>query len=125
MKTLENTPLAISGISAPRKKILFANFPADGHFNPLTSLAVYLQSIGHDVRWYSSSSYKEKIKRMGIVHYTFKKALEVTNGNFDGIFPERTKIKSQVKKLSFDIIHAFILRGPEYYADVKEIYQDF
>ena len=26
------------------KKILFANFPADGHFNPMTGIAVHLKS---------------------------------------------------------------------------------
>jgi len=30
---------------------LFANVPADGHFNPLTGLAKFLQKQGHDVRW--------------------------------------------------------------------------
>ncbi len=28
------------------KKILFANFPADGHFNPLTGIAGSLAAIG-------------------------------------------------------------------------------
>jgi UDP:flavonoid glycosyltransferase YjiC (YdhE family) len=33
------------------KKILFANIPADGHFNPLTGIAMELKNQGHDVRW--------------------------------------------------------------------------
>lgn len=126
MKLLEtNTVLDLSNMRVPRKKILFANFPADGHFNPLTGLAVYLQSIGHEVRWYSSRAYNEKLKKLGITHYPFKKALEVADGNFDAVFPGRNKIKSQLKKLSFDIVHAFILRGPEYYDDIKEIHATF
>jgi len=35
------------------KKILFVTVPADGHFNPLTGLAKYLQDSGCEVRWYT------------------------------------------------------------------------
>src|SRR5215213_5378130 len=50
----------------PGTKILFANFPADGHFNPLTGLAAHLKKIGCDVRWYTSDRYQAKIERLGI-----------------------------------------------------------
>jgi MGT family glycosyltransferase len=107
------------------KRILFANFPADGHFNPLTGLAVYLQNLGYDVRWYTSVTYTEKLKKLNIQHYPLKKAKEVINNNLDEAFPERAKLKSQVKKLVFDMIHAFILRAPEYYEDMLEIRKSF
>ena len=50
------------------RKILFASFPADGHFNPLTGLAVHLKELGYDVRWYTSRSYAGKLSRLGIPH---------------------------------------------------------
>jgi UDP:flavonoid glycosyltransferase YjiC (YdhE family) len=108
-----------------RPRVLFANFPADGHFNPLTGLAVHLISIGYDVRWYASSGYAGKLNKLQIPHYPFKKAVDVSGNNFDEIFPGRTKYKSQTGKLKFDLIHAFILRGPEYKADIQEIYKTF
>jgi len=108
-----------------RPKVLFANFPADGHFNPLTGLAVHLSSIGYDVRWYASSGYATKLKKLQIPHYPFKKAVDVSGNNFDEIFPGRTKYKSQIGKLKFDLVHAFILRGPEYKADIEEIHKTF
>jgi UDP:flavonoid glycosyltransferase YjiC (YdhE family) len=107
------------------KKILFANFPADGHFNPLTGLAMHLKSLGADVRWYSSATYASKLKKMDIPHYLFKKAVDVQSNNFDEVFPERVRKRNQVSKLKYDIIHAFILRAPEYYADIVEIYKSF
>jgi UDP:flavonoid glycosyltransferase YjiC (YdhE family) len=120
-----NTYKQLSNI-APGTKILFANIPADGHFNPLTGLAAYLKSIGCDVRWYTSSTYREKIERLGIPHYGFRKALDVSaNVDLDAIFPERKNHKSQVSKLKFDIVNVFVLRSPEYYADILEIYQEF
>lgn len=107
------------------KKILFANFPADGHFNPMTALAVHLQWLGCDVRWYTSEIYADKIKKLKIIHYPFRIAKDVNGGNLENVFPEREKIKGQIKKLKFDMIHAFILRGPEYFADIEEIHKGF
>src|SRR5688572_11356238 len=107
------------------KRILFANFPADGHFNPLTNLAVHLQWLGCDVRWYTSNIYAEKIRSMGIRHYPFDIAKDVNGENLETVFPEREKIKGAVKKLNFDMINAFILRGEEYYADIVNIYREF
>jgi len=107
------------------KRILFANFPADGHFNPLTGIAVHLVSLGYDVRWYTSKSYAPKLKKLQIPHYPFKKAIDVSDGDFDAVFPGRKKQASTIGKLKFDLIHAFILRAPEYYADIIEIYREF
>lgn len=107
------------------RKILFANVPADGHFNPLTSLAVYLKELGCDVRWYSSREYAEKINRLQIHHYPYKKALEVTGATLEAMMPDRDKIKNPIKKLNFDMKEFFILRSVEYYADIKEINESF
>lgn len=107
------------------RKILFANFPADGHFNPLTGLAVHLRDAGHEVRWYTSQTFTQKLRKLGIQHYPFKKAVDVAGNDFDATFPGRKKCKTQVSKLKFDMIHAFILRGPEYYQDIAAIYEEY
>lgn len=107
------------------RKILFANFPADGHFNPLTGLAVHLREMGCEVRWYTSATFTQKLEKLNIVHYPFKKAFDVAGNDFDKAFPGREKQKSQISKLKFDMIHAFILRSPEYYEDLKDIYNEY
>ncbi len=117
-----------SDISAIKKgtKVLFANFPGDGHFNPLTGLAVHLKNMGCDVRWYTSPYYREKIERMNIPFYGFKKAVDVGSHNdIDLSFPDRKNHKSQIAKLKFDLVHAFILRSPEYFEDLREIRKEF
>lgn len=121
VKTLTARP---SGI-LDRKKILFANIPADGHFNPLTSLAVHLKSIGHDVRWYTGPSYASKIQKLGIPVYFFNKAKEVTVHNIDEVFPERKRIRNHVKKVNFDICNYFILRAEEFFEDISDINRTF
>ena len=107
------------------KKILFANVPADGHFNPMTGIAMELKSQGHDVRWYTSKMFGEKLKKLSIHHYPFKKALEVNQFNINEVFPERKKLKAGVPQLKFDIKNFFVYRAPEYFEDISEIKQDF
>ncbi|HYE54254.1 MAG TPA: glycosyltransferase, partial [Chitinophagaceae bacterium] len=115
----------INTLAKPGKKILFANVPADGHFNPLTSLAMHLKNIGCDVRWYGSTQYAGKAEKLGIQYYSFIKAKEIVPETFDQDFPERAKLNGVVAKLKFDIINFFILRGPEYYADIMDIHNTF
>ena len=108
-----------------QKKILFANFPADGHFNPLTSLAVHLKDLGHDVRWYSQDIYAAKLLDMNITRYPFIKASQLNQFNLDEVFPARKKINNKIRKLNFDIQHLFISQGPLYYADIRDIQSSF
>jgi UDP:flavonoid glycosyltransferase YjiC (YdhE family) len=103
------------------KKILFANMPFDGHFNPLTGIAMHLKSLGHDVRWYSSNFYQTKVQKLDIPFYSFKKALEYNQHSVNEVFPERVKAKSQIKKLQLDIKNSFVLRAPEFFEDIQEI----
>jgi UDP:flavonoid glycosyltransferase YjiC (YdhE family) len=107
------------------KKILFANVPADGHFQPLTGLAIYLKSIGHDVRWYTGIGYKTKIENLDIPYYPLVKALDLSAGDVDSLFPERDKLNGPIAKLNFDLEHAFIRRSVEYYEDIKNIRRTF
>jgi MGT family glycosyltransferase len=106
-------------------KILFANVPVDGHFNPLTELAVYLKGRGHDVRWYAGRTFEKKLSRLGIHHYPFEKAREINQFNIDEFFPERTKLKAGVPKLKFDLKYFFVYRAPEYFEDIRQIHQSF
>lgn len=109
----------------PGTKVLFATVPADGHVAPLTGLAVYLQSIGCDVRWYTSTHYQQKIEKLNIPFYPLVKALDLAAPNIREVFADREDHKSIVAKLNYDIINAFVKRGPEYFEDIKAIYMDF
>ena len=107
------------------KKILFVSMPADGHVNPLTGLAKYLQACGVDVRWYTGSSYAPKMEKLGIPLFPFQRAVEVTGENLDELFPGRQKVKGQIKKLVHDMIHVFIRQAPRFIDDMKDIYKTF
>ncbi|KYP14612.1 MAG: hypothetical protein A1D16_00710 [Flavihumibacter sp. CACIAM 22H1] len=107
------------------RRILFANVPADGHFNPLTSLAAHLLEQGYEIAWYSSDLYAGKIRRMGIRHFPFKQALDINAATIDQFLPRRKRIKGKLSLLNFDLQEFFIKRGPEYYADIVALYEEF
>jgi UDP:flavonoid glycosyltransferase YjiC (YdhE family) len=109
----------------PGTRILFANFPADGHFNPLTGLASHLKSIGCDVRWYTSPRYQPKVEKLGIPFYPLQRALDFFTDPAGMESPDRARCKTAVGRLNFDLVHAFVLRGPEFYEDVKAIREHF
>ena len=106
-------------------KILFACFGIDGHFNPLTGIAVHLKEQGYDVRWYTSPTYQPKIESYGIPFYPLKQATDFSNADPETLFPERAEHKSQVAKLNFDIIHVFVKQGAKFYGDLQEIHRSF
>jgi len=107
------------------KKILFATVPADGHFNPLTGLAKYLQQLGCDVRWYTSPLFSAKLEKLDITHYPFKQALDVNSANVDDVFPERKYITDAAAKLDYDISNIFVNRALECLDDITEIAETF
>jgi len=108
------------------KKILFASAAADGHFNPLTGLAKYLQDAGCDVRWFTSNIFAEKLRKLNIPLYPYDKTADILAEHPDlDNFRERGSITDPIEKLNFDFINIFIERSPEYYADIQAIYEDF
>lgn len=107
------------------RKVLFACVPADGHFNPLTGIAMHLKQNGYEVGWYTSNEYANKLQKLGIQHFPFIKAMEVTADNVDEFFPERKNARSMVAKLNYDLENFFINRAPEYYEDIREIHKSF
>lgn len=106
-------------------KILFACIPVDGHFNPLTGIATFLKAQGHEVRWYTQDYYADRISRMGIHHYPFKRAVQYNQSNMDIVFAERLRYKNQIRRANFDLANAFLLRTPEFFADITEINASF
>ena len=107
------------------KKILFASMPAEGHVNPLTGLAKYLQAKGADVRWYTGASYAPKMNKLGIALFPFNRATDFMSADLGELLPDREKIKGQVKKLVYDMIHVFIRQAPKFIDDLKDIRKEF
>ena len=101
-------------------KILFATVAADGHFNPLTGVAVHLKEAGHDVRWYTGRNYARKLERLGISHFPFQRALEINGDNIAELFPERARLRGPAL-IRFDFEHVFLSNVEKYFDDIRQI----
>jgi UDP:flavonoid glycosyltransferase YjiC (YdhE family) len=104
--------------------ILFATVPADGHFNPLTGIAMHLKAAGHDVRWYTGPSYAAKLERLGIPHYPFQRATEINGDNIGELFPQRAKLRGPAL-IRFDGKHMMVINTGNYFEDIREIDASF
>ena len=105
-------------------KFLFATVPADGHFNPLTGIAMHLMAAGHDIRWYTGPSYAAKLERLGIPHYPFQRATEINGDNIGELFPERTNLHGPAL-IRFDGKHMMVINTGNYFEDIQEINASF
>lgn len=105
------------------KRILFATVPLDGHFSPLTGLAVHLKTLGHDVRWYVGGHYGTRVTKLGLVHYPSVKASVINQENMDELFPERKKIKNPIARARFDVKHTFLSPIPGYVDDLVKVHE--
>ncbi|MCB0658238.1 MAG: glycosyltransferase family 1 protein [Saprospiraceae bacterium] len=104
-------------------KILFATVPADGHFNPLTGIAMHFKHLGHDVRWYTSKTYEKKLGGMDIPLFPFVKAKEVNSENLNLIYPEVADMKG-VKAIKFSWEKVFLDNIGNHFQDINAIYQN-
>lgn len=107
------------------KKILFACVPTDGHFNPLTGLASYLQDIGCDVRWYVSGIYSDRLESLKIHHYKYIKALDINGNNIHERVPEIQTTEDSLDKSILYMKNLFAGRASEYYQDIRDIHEGF
>jgi UDP:flavonoid glycosyltransferase YjiC (YdhE family) len=101
-------------------RILFASMPADGHFNPLTGIAVQLAERGHDVRWYAGPTYGGRLDRLGMRWFPYQRATEVMAGNLAELFPERAGLKGP-RLISFDLDKFFVSQVENHFQDIAAI----
>lgn len=106
-------------------RILFASMPMDGHFNPLTGLAVHLKQRGHDVRWYAAPSYVKKLEAIGIPHLLFARAIDLNAGNLTRHFPEYERLGVGPKAIAFALEKIFFGNLEAHLRDIEELYGEF
>jgi UDP:flavonoid glycosyltransferase YjiC (YdhE family) len=106
-------------------RILFASLPADGHFNPLTGLAVYLRSRGHDVRWYTGPSYAKKLAALGVPHFPFVRAKDINGENLTEHYPEYKKLGLGPKAIAFALEKVFFANLETHLHDILELRAHF
>lgn len=104
--------------------ILFASQAVDGHFNPMTGVAVRLKERGHNVAWYTGPVFAEKLGQLGISQFPFRRAIEHRADNLNELYPERAKLKGP-RAIGFDGEKIFASNITNFFEDLRELQQDF
>jgi glycosyltransferase involved in cell wall biosynthesis len=104
--------------------ILFASQAVDGHFNPMTGVAMRLKDHGHDVRWYTGPVFAAKLQGLGIPHFPFRRAIEHRADNLNELYPERAKLKGPLA-IGFDGEKIFASNVSNFFEDIRELHADF
>ncbi|WP_052351857.1 glycosyltransferase [Deinococcus pimensis] len=104
--------------------ILIATAPYVGHVNPATGIAREFVEQGHDVVWYTSSPFRERVERTGATFTPMRPHLEFDPTNLDARFPARKGLKP-LQQMSHDIRHMLADFIPDYVEDVLDILKVF
>jgi UDP:flavonoid glycosyltransferase YjiC (YdhE family) len=104
--------------------ILFASQAVDGHFNPMTGVAMRLKERGHDVRWYTGPVMASKLESLGIPHFPFRRAIEHRADNLNELYPERARLKGPLA-IGFDAEKIFASNVSNFFEDIRELGQTF
>ncbi|HAG60534.1 MAG TPA: UDP-glucuronosyltransferase [Arthrobacter bacterium] len=105
-------------------KILFASQAIDGHFNPMTGVAMRLQGRGHDVAWYTGPVYADRLGGLGIQHFPFRRAIEHRADNLNELYPQRAKLKGP-RAIGFDGEKIFASNVSNFFEDIRELAQQY
>lgn len=105
-------------------KFLFAAMPIQGHISPGLPIAKRLVELGHEVMWYSTSKYREKIELTGARFAKVQSAKDYDDSRFEDWFPERSKFQG-VNQMKFDLKHIFYGEMPAYAADLQGLLKEF
>ncbi|MCW3055187.1 MAG: hypothetical protein JWN14_4357 [Chthonomonadales bacterium] len=100
-------------------RFLFAPVAATGHVNPGLPIAAELVRRGHEVRWYSTPRFEQKIRNVGARYVPYVKAFALEEGRINEQFPERVKLKG-IAQLKYDMKYALIDQIPGLFEDLSE-----
>ncbi|MDB5051911.1 MAG: UDP-glucuronosyl/UDP-glucosyltransferase [Fibrobacteres bacterium] len=99
--------------------------PFDGHFNPLTGIAMHLKERGHDVRWYTGPSYAARLAKLNVPHFPFQRATEVNAENITELYPEYSKLGTGPKAIEFALTRIFFSNLETHFHDIRELRAGF
>lgn len=105
-------------------KILFASQAVEGHFNPMTGVAVRLRERGHDVGWYTGPVFEDKLRTLEVQHFPFRRAIEHRADNLNELYPERARLKGP-RAIGFDGEKIFASNISNFFEDIRELHGDF
>lgn len=105
-------------------RFLIAVWPSDGHVNPTIPLARKLVERGHEVVWYCSSLFKEKIQATGVTFVPFTHLKNFSGSTLNEHFPKYMELKG-LKQFKWGVRNIIGGTMEGFDKDVKAIRETF
>jgi MGT family glycosyltransferase len=103
--------------------VLMASVPIAGHVQPLVRVCRELCARGHDVHWYTGSSYAETVQRAGATFAPYRRALDFDDRSLSTHFPGRGHLAG-VRQLKFDLMRVFTDQALGQLADLERLAEE-
>ena len=101
-------------------RFLFATMPIPGHVAPIAPVVRALVDRGHQVTWYTSAFFAEKVAASGAEFSPIVSTLDFGDADYDRHYPERVKYEG-LQKLIFDFEHVFVGSVEGYVTDLRAL----
>ena len=101
-------------------RFLFATMPIVGHVAPIAPVARELINRGHEVTWYTSKHFEDKISATGATLAPLVSPTDFGDGEYNKHFPGRDKYRG-LRQLVFDFEHAFVGSVEGYVDDLRAL----
>ena len=105
-------------------RFLLATMPIPGHILPMTLIAEELILHNHEVVWYSSKFFKDKIEATGARFAPILSALDYGDNRYNDYFPERAALEG-LQQIKFDFKHLFLDGIEGQLKDLRAILTDY
>jgi MGT family glycosyltransferase len=101
-------------------RFLFATMAVPGHVAPIAPVVRTLVERGHEVTWYTSEFFADKVRATGASFAPIRSTLDFGDSDFDRHFPERVKYQG-LRQVVFDFEHIFVGSVEGYVTDLREL----
>lgn len=105
-------------------RYLIAVWPADGHVNPVIPIARRLVQRGHEVVWYCSSLFQEKIERTGATFIPFTHLVNFSASTLHEHFPKYMELQG-LRKFKWGVRNIIAGTMEGFDRDLTSIRQQF
>jgi len=105
-------------------RFLVATMPIPGHVAPFRPVVRRLVERGHEVVWYGSTYYQQRITSTGARFAPIERGIDYGDGDYDRHFPARRE-KSGLRQVIWDFDVMFAAQMPAFIDDLVDLNKEF
>jgi UDP:flavonoid glycosyltransferase YjiC (YdhE family) len=101
-------------------RFLFATMAIPGHVAPIAPVVRALVERGHEVTWYTSKFFADRVRATGASFAPIKSALDFGDGDYERHFPDRVEYQG-LRQVVYDFENVFVGSVEGYVADLRQL----